>query len=318
MKFRTTGSASNIDLCKRNIILAGHLSIDEIIDRGDPANPRVSLGGGVAYGSIALSSLGYKTRIVSKIGWDFPAEFGRFLSRVACDPNALKAKDAKTTSYMIDQSSEPRKLWLKSKCIPLSISDFPKVLGSDNIPDTLVLNPVAGEISPALVMRLIGANYLALDSQGFVRRTSKKDLLVRMRKIPDITFLKGVDLLKADAEELRAWTGKSDYCDSVSIVSKYVKKLLVTSGPGAVELYEKDRLRIRAYPFETRVRDTTGAGDILLACFAARRLETGNDADALAFAISAATLAVRHVGIRKAYLSHSDVLKSSRNVRIQC
>ena len=298
---------------RRNIVLAGNFSIDEIIE-STSATPHVSLGGGAAYGSVALSSLGYAPRIVAKVGRDFPKKFSQFLSSVLGGPLPL-TDAATTTRYVVDQSTEPRKLSLRAKCSALSISDFSKTLSSITKPDAVVLNPVAGEISPTIVRRLVGANYLALDSQGFVRRTSERNSPVSMRKIPDASFLKGVDLLKTDAEELRAWTGESDYRDCISIVSKYVRKLLVTSGPGKVELYDKDKLRIRAYPFKVRVRDTTGAGDILLACFVARSLETGADNEALVFAISAATLAVRHRGIQKALLSRSNVLKNCRNVK---
>ena len=45
-----------------SIIVAGHVVVDEIIDRVDQVHPRQALGGAPSYSSVALSSLGYQSR----------------------------------------------------------------------------------------------------------------------------------------------------------------------------------------------------------------------------------------------------------------
>ena len=302
---------------KNGLLIAGHVVIDEVIDSKNQKRPRISLGGGAAYGSVALSSLGYGAKLVSVVGGDFPARFARFLgSKVGCNANSLRAAKERTTRYRIDRSLEPRKLWLKARCRPIAASDFPDEWLNPVESSTIILNPVAGEISPHLVRKLCGSKRVFMDSQGFVRQIGRRYSEVTMRQVADHSFLRGVSLLKADKEELRAWSGKSNAQDTIRLLSKYVERILVTSGPDTVELYEGAALKIRAIPFKVRARDTTGAGDILLACFAAKYSETQDCSEALKFAVSASTLSVRKPGIEKAILSHSEVLKCSEKVVI--
>ena len=300
-----------------DVILVGHVVIDEIIDYEKQTKPRISLGGGVTYGSIALLSLGYKTSAVTKVGKDFPRKFNRYLRNYVNLGLLGPESKEKTTRYRIDRSTEPRKLWLRSRCAPISISDFQKALTEKHNHSTVVLNPVAGEVSQAVVRAICGSHYVAMDSQGFVRRVQKKDSLVTSKKIRDISFLEGVDLLKADAGELRAWTGESDVQSSVSKLSRYVKCLLMSSGAGSVKLYEGGRIKAEATPFPVQVKDTTGAGDILLACYAAKHCESQDVKKALAFSVGAATLSVQRVGIEKAVLDHNEVITTSSKVRIR-
>ena len=300
-----------------NVILVGHVVIDEIIDYERQTKPRISLGGGVTYGSIALSSLGYKTSAVTRVGTDFPPKFYQYLRNYVNFELLAPESREKTTRYRIDRSTEPRKLWLRSRCASISISDFRKVLMEKHNHCTVVLNPVAGEVSQAVVRALCGSHHVAMDSQGFVRRVKKKDSLVTSKKIRDISFLEGVDLLKADAGELRAWTGESDVQSSVLKLSRYVKCLLISSGAGSVKLYEGGRIKAEATPHPVQVKDTTGAGDILLACYAAKYCETQDVKKALVFSVSAATLAVQRVGIEKAVLDRNEVTRTSSKVRIQ-
>ncbi|MDG6997052.1 MAG: hypothetical protein JRN52_14115 [Nitrososphaerota archaeon] len=300
-----------------NVILVGHVVIDEIIDYEKQTKPRISLGGGVTYGSIALLSLGYKASAVTKVGRDFPPEFHQYLRNYVNFELPGSESKEKTTRYRIDRSTEPRKLWLRSRCAPISISDLRKALTQNRNRYTIVLNPVAGEVSQAIVRDLCGSHNLAMDSQGFVRRVKKKDFLVTSKKIRDISFLEGVELLKADARELRAWTGESDVESSVLKLSRYLKSLLISSGAGSVRLYEGGRIKAEATPYPVQVKDTTGAGDILLACYVAKYRETRDVKEALAFSVSAATLAVQQVGIEKAVLDPNEVTKTCSKVRIQ-
>jgi sugar/nucleoside kinase (ribokinase family) len=132
----------------------------------------------------------------------------------------------------------------------------------------------------------------------------------------DISSLSGVEVLKADREELAGWTGLKDVDASVHELSKFVNTILLTSGPGEVDAYQGGKRIMRARPPTVEPKDTTGAGDIMLASFAAKYSETGNCEESLAFSVCAASLAVRKVGVEKGILDRGEVLRHSRKIVI--
>lgn len=301
------------------VLLAGHVVIDEIIDRVGQKVPRVSLGGGASYGSIVLKSLGYSCELITKAGADFPAKFGKVLLRHAgVNVSDQKVVNSKTTRYRIDRSGNERKLWLISRCRTLSKSDFTHYFPPDKRPETVILNPVAGELPLELLQDLTTrfGNVIA-DSQGFVRNIAGSNSEISMNNGMNVSMLSGLAVLKADIDELKAWTGLSDKDSAITVLSRYVRMILFTSGSDVVELYKAGKLVVRAFPFAIQAADTTGAGDILLASFGARYFETGNVDEALAFATCAASLAVRNKGILKARLSKEEIEKNVKNVKIE-
>jgi len=300
------------------IIIAGHIVVDEIIDRLGQVTPRKALGGAPSYSSLALSSLGYKPAIITHVGEDFPDDYSKLIEeKTGLSSARWIAPGYKTTRYRIDRTGEHRRLWLISRCRELTFEDFRAYLGDLQNRDTIVLNPVAGEVSLSLLQRISKEFELVfVDSQGFVRRFDEKTWEVGMKFGVDISALAGVDVLKADSEELQAWTGSSDKDSAIQQISRFVDILLLTSGPAKVEIYERGSFRMKAVPFKVQVGDTTGAGDIMLSSFAARYTETRDIENALIFAVTASTLAVRNYGIEKAILSKEEVMMESKSVEI--
>ena len=308
-----------IEAGKPAVLVAGHVAIDYIIDSADQVNPRQALGGGVSYSSLALTSLGYANSIATKVGYDFPSNWSNLLMRTGgVDVERSRVSDKKTTSFRIDRTVEPRKLWLLARCRELAAQDFQSDSEKAPGPQTLVLNPIAGEISLSLLDRVSKEfDFVLVDSQGFVRRIAPKSSEVSLRSGLDISSLSGVDLLKADRQELCAWAGSRDVDSSMRQISKFVDYVLLTSGGESVELFEKGKLMYRATPHAVDALDTTGAGDVLLAVFAARYSETQDLKDSLAFSVSAASLAVRKYGVEKAILDRKEVESSSKVVQFQ-
>lgn len=302
-----------------SIIVAGHIVVDEIIDRPDQIHPRQALGGAPSYSSVALSSLGYNPEIVTRVGSDFPPTYTSFL-KDRCKINLARWIEPgfKTTSYRIDRTGERRKMWLIAKCRDLQFEDFRAFIGELPNEKTLVLNPVAGEISLSLLERVSKEfDHVFIDSQGFVRRFDRKTGEMGMRSGVDISALAGVDVLKTDLEEMAAWVGTSNKESAIRQLSRFVSTILLTAGPGRIEVYEQGSLRLTAMPFKVEVGDTTGAGDIMMATFAARLIETEKLEDAIRFAIAASTLAVRDYGVEKAILSKEEVEKCANRVEVR-
>ena len=302
-----------------SLFIAGHAVIDEIIDSESQHLPRKELGGALCYSALCLKSLGYETEIVTRVGGDFPREYCRYLlSEAGIDIEEWRIKDAKSTSYRIDLSGEERRLWLVSRCNDLTFGDFKRAFDevSRELPKVLILNPVAGEVSLKLLKRVSKEfERVFVDSQGFTRLFDEKTGEVSMKTGLDVSALAGVDVLKADLRELCSWTGMKDKQSAVDQLSTFVDNLLVTSGSGVVELYRNGLLSFRTKPLKVEVRDTTGAGDIMLSAFAARFLETDSMNEALEFATAASSLSVQKIGIKKAIQSRTKIMEETKEVR---
>ncbi len=302
-----------------DVLIAGHTVIDEIIDSRELLQPRISLGGPVSYSCLALSSLGYTSEIVSKIGSDFPISYSQLLrEKGGVDFERFRLKGERTTSFRIDRTTDPRKMWLLRKCRNISRSDFFDVEFSRVYSHSraLVVNPVAGEFSLSLLDRVSKEfDPVLVDSQGFVRRFSKGGE-VQMRTGLDISSLSGVEYLKADREELSAWSGSADLAVSIRQLSKFVEYIIVTSGSERIQLYQGTKVRWQIKPAILPVADTTGAGDIFLAVFAAELSRTDNIRKSLALATAAGNVAVQKFGIEKAILDPELVRAASQGMQV--
>jgi sugar/nucleoside kinase (ribokinase family) len=302
-----------------DVLIAGHAVIDEVIDSREFPQPRISLGGPVSYSCLALSSLGYTPEIVTKIGSDFPSSYSEFLrEKGQIDFEKFRLNGERTTSFRIDRTTDPRKMWLLRKCRNISTIDFFDMEFSkvNSHSKALVVNPVAGEFSLSLLDRISKEFDLVLvDSQGFARRFAKGGE-VKMRMGLDISSLSGVDYLKADRAELSAWSGSPDLAVSMRQLSKFVECIIITSGSERIQLYQGTNLRWQIKPAALPVADTTGAGDIFLAVFAAELSRTDSVRESLAYATAAGNIAVQKFGIEKAILDPELVRDASQGLQV--
>jgi sugar/nucleoside kinase (ribokinase family) len=299
--------------------VVGHTVIDYVIDNLSLADhPRVSLGGPVPYCSIALSSLGAKPHVVTKIGSDFPDSFSKLLYELTgISLESMKLPGEKTTSFRIDRTVTPRRMWLLAKCKSIEHSDFTFLQGCSN-ERALIVNTVAGEVSLETLDR-VSKKYdkIFLDSQGFVRTFSKIDGEVGMKNRMDLSALSGVDFLKADRRELSAWTGVKDTTISIKQVCNFATFLILTDGPRKVEIYEGATMKYRAKPVGFPISDTTGAGDIFLSVFASAFLRQRDIPESLALATAASSLSVRKFGIEKAILDVCEVNALGSKIKVE-
>jgi sugar/nucleoside kinase (ribokinase family) len=300
-------------LTQTRFFVAGHVEIDEIVDASSQATPRVELGGALCYSSITLASMGYKPTAVTKIGIDFPSKYVEMLKQFAAlNLEGSRSEIAKTTRFRIERTPEDRDLWLLAKCEQLTIKDFQTLAGDIHVsgPKAVILNAVAGEIGPKAVQFVLEhSNHVFVDSQSFVRTFDSATGHVGLRKGMDLSFLKGVELIKADERELAALTGITDRQIAIESLSAYARDVLVSSGPGQAEIYQHGSLKHFSQPPKVDVRDTTGAGDILLASYSARLMETNDAEKSLEFATLASSLSTEILGVQKAIVSRDKVLR---------
>ena len=310
---------SNNRKISAEFVVAGHATIDEIEGPDVPGVPRMELGGGVCYSKLCLASLDHKPKIVTRVGIDFPIEYSNLLRiKAGVEIEKWKSQSSKTSRFRIYLDGNDRKFRVVERCEDLTVEDFACL---HRIPASMdkavILNGVNGELSAAIVRFLTAqSNHVFLDSQSFTRVLDPNDGRVKMTQGMDVSFLAGVKVLKADQKELRALTGQEDTQSAVEQLSKFVKGILITSGAGETKYYEEGIVKCTARPFAVNVRDTIGAGDIILSAYALRLLETGDPIAALEFATAASSLSTETIGVKKALLSRQEIMQRVRFVRI--
>ncbi len=223
-------------------LVVGHLVIDKIVGKG---RSETRMGGGAYYSALALSRF-CRVKVVTSVGSDFPQEWLDELRERGISIEILPSVES--TSYELRYIDGNRRvLTLLSRAEPireLKVGNF----------DLVLLNPVAGEISPELVAELAGKRFIAADVQGFIREPAPGSL--RLKPI-DGAFLKGVRVLHADLTEFEYVKGLSP---------SDVEVLLLSDGPNPGIAYFMGK-KYRFKPVRVNVPESTGAGDVFLASF---------------------------------------------------
>ncbi|MCS7113636.1 MAG: PfkB family carbohydrate kinase, partial [Candidatus Bathyarchaeota archaeon] len=204
------------------LTVVGHAVIDYISIDGIPIRP--TPGGTVTYTSIAASKLGLDVAIISKVGLDFPEDFKRFLENFDVSLTRLRIEDrAYTTSYLIKYTSRGRRMWLRNRCLPITLADL------DDLEDTDIvhLGPVACELDKTTVAELLKSGIpISLDVQGMLRKFTGNGY-VTLAKNYDLYPLRGFKVIKLSLREAEVIVGSSS-------VNRMLSKLSGISGIVAV------------------------------------------------------------------------------------
>jgi len=273
------------------LLVVGHVTIDHIIS---PTLDLISLGGPPSYAGLMARRLGAKVDAATKVGLDFPEHYALFLTRYISLVKPAFSQKKPTTRFQIQQYGSGRRLKLISRC---------EDIGEDQIEakdyDICVLNAVAGEVSKGVVAAARNAaRYIFLDPQGFLRRFDSQGFCTLSDM--DKSLLKDVDVLKVDEEEMQSLTGSDDQKRALNELHKLGPKAVILTSPARCVTLSTGREVYRIpIPAINVVGDTTGAGDILAGAFAASFPQNRDLLRAVCLGVSAATLAVRGVGISK-------------------
>lgn len=266
--------------------IVGHVSIDELVFGDEELE---SIGGAVSYSGIISSRVGFKVIPVTKFGYDMKEKWLGWLRERGIDLNeGVRSRSSPTTRYRIVIKGAEREMYLKEKCEEIG----EEALEFDA--DGAIVSPIARELDEHLVVRIPG-EFRALDPQGILREFGP-DGKVGLRSL-DPSFMRGIDLVKVDLEEAKALTG-FDGLDAVHSLLKLVGMVLLTDAPNGVYLlHEGGGYRLNVPKVE--VRDTTGAGDLLLSSFVCSYLKDNDARWAFSEALSISALSLRGRGIEK-------------------
>jgi sugar/nucleoside kinase (ribokinase family) len=277
-----------------DIAVIGHFAKDKIVIRGEE---RVSSGGSVYYGAIALRRMGLQVAVITRLRQD---DFGR-LDDLKDEGILVFAQPAEQTSgientYLTDDMD--RRL-----CKPLG---FAGPFCIEDLPDiqarTFLVGPImAGEVDIPLLRTFSSKGSVALDAQGFVRVREGEDpstgsgqaLVFRdwPRKWEGLSL---VDVLKVDTAEAEVLTGQTDVRQAMRELAAYGPKEIVLTRPQGVLVYADGEYH--QAPFNPReVRGRTGRGDTCFASYLGRRL-TADPEEACRFAAAMTSLKLEQPG----------------------
>ncbi|AMQ18385.1 carbohydrate kinase family protein [Thermococcus peptonophilus] len=222
-------------------LVVGHV-VRDIIKKGNKVLER--LGGGAYYSALALSRF-CDVEILTSFS-NLPEEWIKELEAMA--KLQVVPSEATTTYELMYLDGNRRRLKLLERAS--TINELP-----NEEYDILLINPVAGEVPPALVASALKRfPFVAVDLQGFIRSSSPGEI----KYLPiDGSFLKGANILHADLGEYQYLEGFSP---------EFVDVLLLSNGPEPGKAF----FRGREYTFEpvpVEVDESTGAGDVFLGAF---------------------------------------------------
>jgi len=255
------------------LLAVGHVTWDRLPDRQ-------VLGGAVTYAALQARKLGWEAAVLTATGPDFEA--ARDLPGV----EVFARTDAATTRFtnLYEPGGERRQV-LSARAGAIDLAVLPDAWRE---PDVLFLGPVAGEV-PAGTASAFAAEVVGAGAQGWLRAFDA-DGAVTARDWPDPgADLAGVHVLVLSEHDL------PEAALRARAFLTYVPIVALTRGWEGARLFTRDGVQdVPTLPREEV--DPTGAGDVFAAALLVGYHETGDVAEAAAFAACAASCAVEGVG----------------------
>lgn len=269
-----------------DIAVIGHFAKDKIVVRGEE---RVSSGGSVYYGAMALRRMGLRVAVITRLRQD---DFG-LLDELKDEGILVFAQPAEQTSGIentyFTEDMDRRRCKPLGFAGPFRIEDLPDLQAK-----TFLVGPImAGEVNIPLLRMLSAKGTVALDAQGFVRVRDGDDLVFRdwPQKQEGLAL---VDVLKVDTAEAEVLTGQTDVRQAMRELAAYGPSEIVLTRPQGVLVYAGGEYH--QAPFNPReVRGRTGRGDTCFAGYLGRRL-TADPQEACRFAAAMTSLKLERPG----------------------
>jgi len=251
------------EICRVDIAMIGHFAKDKLVVHGQE---RISSGGSVYYGSIALSRIGVSVAVVTRLAEE---DFGLL--------DELRDEGILVFAQPAEQTSGIRNIYFTEDmdrriCKPLG---FAGPFRLEELPDieakVFLIGPIiAGEVDLPLVKALSQRGTLALDVQGFVR-VRRGDELVFEDWPEKAEGLACVNVLKLDSAEAEVLTGQTDIRQAVRELAAYGPQEIVLTHAAGVLVYAHGRYY--EAPFRPReIKGRTGRGDTCFATYLGKRL----------------------------------------------
>jgi sugar/nucleoside kinase (ribokinase family) len=285
-----------------DIAVCGNPTIDELVQKG---RVRISPGGSALFSSCAAAYLGSKVRIVGNIGEDYPSSILRRLKSLHIDVRSLKRSERRSTRFQITRINGSRKLRLLE-----SGDQIAAAVGRYHF-QGVHMGPVFNEIPISVVKTFrTRCDFLSADLQGFIRAVSGIGIV---RAVPRSLnrLLSQCDMVQASIEEAYSQSRSRGLGSILNrFLSMRVKYAIITMAEkGSLLGSRRDgSYFIPAFP-DSRIRDSTGAGDVFAGSWLSTYLSTKDPVWASSVASAFASLASQRIGLHKFRISRRELFR---------
>jgi sugar/nucleoside kinase (ribokinase family) len=270
-----------------DIAFLGHYTKDTIIL---PHETKTVNGGAFNYGARVAVKMGLRTAVITRLAqedFDVVDDLARMGVEVFVTPTA------QSTSLKLvypTQNLDRRTVYNVGSAGPFTPAEVAPVQARAFHIGASIRGEVPLEVIEALAQK---ETCISLDVQGFLR-VSRGGELVHEDWPEAAQVLELVDVLKADAVEAEAMTGRSDLQEAAEALAEFGPcEVVLTHGKGVLVYADG---RFHAAPFQTReMKGRTGRGDTCTAAYLGKRL-TASPAEATIWAAALTSLKMEAVG----------------------
>jgi sugar/nucleoside kinase (ribokinase family) len=259
----------------RDAIVIGHL-LKETIIYADGGKLGPVLGSPCAYTAMGAASLGLKTGIVSKTGYDM-AKYALVLQKAGIDISGIEVGEHSTENYLDYTVPEGKKLTFVHKAADInSINDIPNEYLDAKF---FLLCPVDNEAKESLLEELCdnGRRTLSMELSGFGGASSMKLGTSQTRKDKLKKIVKYFKIIKGGLEDCQHIFGNVKTSDAEDICKIFIEWgaeiCALTLGPEGASAYSRKEGFMQVPAPDCEVKDLTGAGDVFHAGFIAGYME---------------------------------------------
>jgi ribokinase len=289
----------------RNVVVLGDVMLDVVVKpdaalaptSDTPSRVRLSRGGAAANMAEVLARAGHHVTYVGACGDDLAAKhFEETLLEVGIDV-ALERGAAATgvVVALVDDSGQRAMMTDRGANSDLGIAHVLQQLDRPfdhlHVSGYTLLDPRTTDVGRAAVTRAIALG-----------RTTSVDVssvapLVDMTPSAFMKAAVGANTLFANEEEALTLSGSEDVSLAIHRLAHDFNEVVITRGEHGAWVHANG-IDHRAKSQSDEVLDTTGAGDAATGAYLAVRLRDGSIDEALAAAMSAASVVVRGLGSR--------------------
>ncbi len=276
-----------IHMSESDIAFLGHYTKDTIVL---PHETKTVNGGAFNYGARVAVKMGLRTAVITRLAQeDFDVVDD--LTRMGVEVFATPTPQSTNLKLVYPtQNLDQRTVYNVGSAGPFTPAEVAPIQARAFHIGASIRGEVPLEVIEALAQK---ETRISLDVQGFLR-VSRGGELVHEDWPEAAQVLELVDVLKADAVEAEALTGRSDLREAAEALAEFGPcEVVLTHGEGL--LVHADG-RFHAAPFHTReMKGRTGRGDTCTAAYLGKRL-TASPAEATLWAAALTSLKMETVG----------------------
>ena len=274
-------------MCGFDIAFLGHYTKDTIVL---PHETKTVHGGAFNYGARVAVKMGLRAAVITRLAeedWDVVDDLARIGVEVFATPTA-QSNNLKLVYPT--QNLDHRAVYNVGSAGPFTPAEVAPVQARAFHIGASIRGEAPLEVIEALAQK---ETRISLDVQGFLR-VNRSGELVHEDWPEAARVLELVDVLKADAVEAEALTGRSDLREAASALAEFgPREVILTHGKGVLVYADG---RFHAAPFWAReMKGRTGRGDTCTAAYLGKGL-TASPAEAALWAAALTSLKMEAQG----------------------